>query len=26
MRLRNALINAHAMGGTHSVLVVGQYR
>jgi len=24
-RLRNALINAHAMGGTHSVLVIGQY-
>jgi 3-oxoacyl-(acyl-carrier-protein) synthase len=25
-RLRNALINAHAMGGTHSVLVVSRFR
>jgi 3-oxoacyl-(acyl-carrier-protein) synthase len=25
-RLKNALINAHAMGGTHSVLVLGQLR
>jgi len=25
-RLRNVLINAHAMGGTHSVLVVGSLR
>ena len=23
-RLRNVLINAHAMGGTHSVLILGQ--
>jgi 3-oxoacyl-[acyl-carrier-protein] synthase II len=25
-RLRNALINAHAMGGTHSVLILGNLR
>jgi 3-oxoacyl-[acyl-carrier-protein] synthase II len=26
IRLRNVLINAHAMGGTHSVLILGQPR
>ena len=26
LRLRNVLINAHAMGGTHSVLILGQPR